>query len=68
MLIGRNEIFRVKDMAGEDLDVADRIRTRRDIGFAARAAADAVNLLFEGAGAASANSALGSTPRGSFEG
>jgi alkylation response protein AidB-like acyl-CoA dehydrogenase len=40
--------------AGEDLDVADRIRIRRDIGFAARAAADAVNLLFEGAGAASA--------------
>lgn len=38
--------------AGEDLAVADRIRIRRDIGFAARAAADAVNLLFEGAGAA----------------
>jgi resorcinol 4-hydroxylase (FADH2) len=40
--------------AGEDLAVADRVRIRRDIGFAARAAADAVNLLFEGAGAASA--------------
>jgi 3-hydroxy-9,10-secoandrosta-1,3,5(10)-triene-9,17-dione monooxygenase len=40
--------------AGEDLDVADRIRIRRDVGFSARAAADAVNLLFEGAGAASA--------------
>jgi 3-hydroxy-9,10-secoandrosta-1,3,5(10)-triene-9,17-dione monooxygenase len=40
--------------AGEDIAVADRIRIRRDIGFAARAAADAVNLLFEGAGAASA--------------
>lgn len=40
--------------AGEDLDVADRIRIRRDIGFAARAAADAVNLLFEGAGVTSA--------------
>ncbi len=40
--------------AGEELAVADRIRIRRDIGFAARAAVDAVNLLFEGAGAASA--------------
>ncbi|PXA83922.1 acyl-CoA dehydrogenase [Nostoc sp. 3335mG] len=38
--------------AGDELAVADRIRIRRDIGFAARAAADAVNLLFEGAGAA----------------
>lgn len=39
--------------AGEDLAVADRIRIRRDIGFAARAAVDAVNILFEGAGASS---------------
>lgn len=43
-----------KVRAGEDLAVAERIRVRRDIGFAARQAADAVNLLFEGAGAASA--------------
>ncbi|MBO9375389.1 acyl-CoA dehydrogenase [Sphingomonas histidinilytica] len=40
--------------AGEDLAVADRIRIRRDIGFATRAAVEAVNLLFEGAGASSA--------------
>ena len=45
-----------KVRAGEDLTVAERIRVRRDIGFAARQAADAVNLLFEGAGAASAAS------------
>lgn len=43
-----------KVRAGEALSVADRIRVRRDIGFAARQASDAVNLLFEGAGAASA--------------
>ncbi|MDH7639029.1 acyl-CoA dehydrogenase family protein [Sphingomonas oryzagri] len=43
-----------KVRAGEEPDVADRIRIRRDIGFSARQAADAVNLLFEGAGAASA--------------
>ena len=40
--------------AGEDLVVADRIRIRRDIGFATRSAVEAVNLLFEGAGASSA--------------
>jgi len=45
-----------KVRAGEDLTVAERIRVRRDIGFAARQAADAVNMLFEGAGAASAAS------------
>ncbi|HEX7781601.1 MAG TPA: acyl-CoA dehydrogenase family protein [Sphingobium sp.] len=43
-----------KVRAGEVLTTAERIRIRRDIGFAARAAVDAVNLLFEGAGAASA--------------
>lgn len=43
-----------KVRAGEEPGVADRIRIRRDIGFAARQAADAVNLLFEGAGATSA--------------
>jgi len=39
---------------GQDLTAAERVLVRRDIGFAARQAADAVNLLFEGAGAASA--------------
>jgi 3-hydroxy-9,10-secoandrosta-1,3,5(10)-triene-9,17-dione monooxygenase len=43
-----------KVRAGEILTIAERIRIRRDIGFAARASVDAVNLLFEGAGAASA--------------
>lgn len=40
--------------AGEDLQTSDRIRIRRDIGFAAQVATDAVSLLFEGAGATSA--------------
>jgi 3-hydroxy-9,10-secoandrosta-1,3,5(10)-triene-9,17-dione monooxygenase len=66
MLIGRNEIFRVKDMAGEDLDVADRIRIRRDIGFAARAAADAVSLLFEGAHTLIGQQCFGLDPKGQF--
>ena len=39
---------------GQDLTAAERVLVRRDIGFAARQAADAVNLLFEGAGVASA--------------
>ena len=39
---------------GETPTVAERVRIRRDIGFAARQAADTVTLLFEGAGAASA--------------
>jgi 3-hydroxy-9,10-secoandrosta-1,3,5(10)-triene-9,17-dione monooxygenase len=44
-----------KIQAGETLAVADRIRIRRDCGFAARQAADAVNCLFEGTGASRAD-------------
>jgi alkylation response protein AidB-like acyl-CoA dehydrogenase len=44
-----------KIQAGETIDVAERIRIRRDIGFAAQQAADAVNALFEGAGASGAD-------------
>jgi 3-hydroxy-9,10-secoandrosta-1,3,5(10)-triene-9,17-dione monooxygenase len=43
-----------KIRSGQSPSVAERIRIRRDIGFAARQASDAVTLLFEGAGAASA--------------
>ncbi|WP_156680768.1 acyl-CoA dehydrogenase family protein [Sphingomonas profundi] len=46
--------FEAQVAAGEAPSDAARIRIRRDIAFAARAASDAVNLLFEGAGAASA--------------
>lgn len=46
--------FEAQIAAGEMPSDGDRIRIRRDIAFAARQAADAVNLLFEGAGAASA--------------
>ena len=54
LLLADLEPVEAKVRAGEDLSTADRILIRRDIGFAARAATDAVNLLFEGAGAASA--------------
>ncbi|KKC27008.1 acyl-CoA dehydrogenase family protein [Sphingomonas sp. SRS2] len=40
-----------KIMGGGTLDNAERIRIRRDIGFAAQQAAHSINLLFEGAGA-----------------
>ncbi|HUN38069.1 MAG TPA: acyl-CoA dehydrogenase family protein [Trebonia sp.] len=40
---------------GGALDVAGRIRIRRDIGFAARVAVDAVNSLYEAAGASSSS-------------
>ncbi len=40
--------------AGGEPSVSDRIRIRRDIGFAARQAVEAVNVLFEGAGASAA--------------
>ena len=40
-----------KISAGGVLDTAERIRIRRNIGFAAQQAVHAVNLLFEGAGA-----------------
>lgn len=54
LLMADLEPLEAKVRSGEDLSAAERIRVRRDIGFAARQAADAVNLLFEGAGAASA--------------
>lgn len=41
-----------KILGGGTLDNAERIRIRRDIGFAAQQATYSVNLLFEGAGAA----------------
>jgi alkylation response protein AidB-like acyl-CoA dehydrogenase len=44
-----------KIQAGESIDIPDRIRIRRDCGFAARQAVDAVNGLFEGAGASGAD-------------
>jgi 3-hydroxy-9,10-secoandrosta-1,3,5(10)-triene-9,17-dione monooxygenase len=44
-----------KVQAGEALTVAERLRVRRAFGFTARQAVDVVNLLFEGAGASSAN-------------
>ncbi len=54
LLLADLEPLEARVRAGENLGTADRIRIRRDIGFAARAAVEAVNLLFEGAGAASA--------------
>jgi 3-hydroxy-9,10-secoandrosta-1,3,5(10)-triene-9,17-dione monooxygenase len=54
LLLADLEPVEAKVRAGENLSTAERILIRRDIGFAARAATDAVNLLFEGAGAASA--------------
>jgi alkylation response protein AidB-like acyl-CoA dehydrogenase len=44
-----------KVMAGQQLTVTERIRIRRDIGFAAAQSVRAVNLLFEGAGASAAS-------------
>lgn len=46
--------FEAQVAAGQTASDSDRIRIRRDIGFAARQATGAVNLLFEGAGATSA--------------
>ena len=37
--------------AGNPLSIEQRLRVRRALGFAARQAVDAVNILFEGAGA-----------------
>jgi 3-hydroxy-9,10-secoandrosta-1,3,5(10)-triene-9,17-dione monooxygenase len=54
LLLADLEPLEAKIRAGEDLTVPERIRIRRDIGFAAQQASAAVNLLFEGAGAASA--------------
>ncbi|QUT04624.1 acyl-CoA dehydrogenase family protein [Sphingobium phenoxybenzoativorans] len=44
-----------KVMEGQPLTVTERIRIRRDIGFAAAQSVRAVNLLFEGAGASAAS-------------
>jgi resorcinol 4-hydroxylase (FADH2) len=44
-----------KIQAGAIIEVAERIRIRRDCGFAARQAQDAVNALFEGAGGSGAD-------------
>ena len=46
--------FEQRIEAGEEPGVSDRIRIRRDIGFAASEAVRAVNLLFDGAGASAA--------------
>ncbi|EQB11799.1 acyl-CoA dehydrogenase family protein [Sphingobium lactosutens] len=44
-----------KIRSGQTLTQAERVKVRRDVAFAARQASDAVNLLFEGAGASSAS-------------
>jgi 3-hydroxy-9,10-secoandrosta-1,3,5(10)-triene-9,17-dione monooxygenase len=54
LLIADLTPLEAKIRSGQSPSVAERIRIRRDIGFAARQASDAVTLLFEGAGAASA--------------
>ncbi|WP_406033203.1 acyl-CoA dehydrogenase family protein [Nocardioides sp. NBC_00163] len=40
-----------KVLAGEEISIAERVRLRRDVGFATRQAIEAVNLLMEGASA-----------------
>lgn len=53
LLLSSVEPFEAKVAAGEEVSIEERVRIRRNIGFAARQAFDAVNLLSEGAGASS---------------
>jgi 3-hydroxy-9,10-secoandrosta-1,3,5(10)-triene-9,17-dione monooxygenase len=55
LLLADLPALEAKVRAGETISVAERIRVRRDCGFAARQAVDAVNGLFEGAGASGAD-------------
>lgn len=43
--------FEAKIAAGEPVSVSERVRVRRDIGFAARQASQAISIIMEGAGA-----------------
>lgn len=53
LLLTSVEPFEAKVAAGEPVTVEERVRVRRNIGFAARQAFEAVNILAEGAGASS---------------
>lgn len=51
LLLGSVEPFEARVAAGEAVSVAERVTIRRNIGFAARQAFEAMNILAEGAGA-----------------
>lgn len=53
LLLSSVEPFEAKVAAGEEVTVEERVRIRRNIGFAARQAFEALNILVEGAGASS---------------
>lgn len=53
LLLGSVEPFEAKVAAGMPVTIEERVRIRRNIGFAARQAFEAVNILAEGAGASS---------------
>lgn len=53
LLLTSVEPFEAKVAAGEEPSVEERVRVRRDVGFAARQAFEAINILAEGAGASS---------------
>lgn len=53
LLLSSVEPFEAKVAAGETVSIAERVNIRRNIGFAARQAFEAVNILAEGAGASS---------------
>jgi alkylation response protein AidB-like acyl-CoA dehydrogenase len=53
LLLSSVEPFEAKVAAGEAVSVEERVRIRRNVGFAARQAFEAVNILAEGAGSSS---------------
>lgn len=53
LLLNSVEPFEAKVAAGEEASVDERVRIRRNVGFAARQAFEAMNILVEGAGASS---------------
>jgi resorcinol 4-hydroxylase (FADH2) len=53
LVLSSIEPFEAKVAAGEGVSIEERVRIRRNIGFAARQAFDAMNILVEGAGASS---------------
>ena len=56
LLLSSVEPFEEKVAAGQDVSVEERVRIRRNIGFAARQAFEAINILAEGAGSSSFSS------------
>ena len=53
LLLSSVEPFEAKVVSGETVSVEERVRIRRNIGFAARQAFEAINILSEGAGSSS---------------